>query len=170
MTCICVSKLRHHWLRKWLVACSPPSQYLNQCLHIVNWTPGTNFGEICVKSNNIHCRNLSWKCHLESGGHFVSASMCYLQNILKNQLGRKLKRAFFNTSWCYIPATIASSRAESYALDKMERTHIDVFGHISWGENVFCNHLDLDVYLLFFTMLPIDMRSMAIVNRRITTA
>ena len=122
------------------------------------------------KSNNINCRNFSWKCHLESGGHFVSASMCYLQNILKNQLGRKLKRAFFNTSWCYIPATIASSRAESYALDKMERTHIDVFGHISWGEKVFCNHLDLDVYLLFFTMLPIDMRSMTIVNRKITTA
>ena len=29
----------HHWFRKWLVAWSTPSHYLNQCWNIVNWTP-----------------------------------------------------------------------------------------------------------------------------------
>ena len=28
----------HHWFRSWLVDCSAPSHYLNQCSNIVNWT------------------------------------------------------------------------------------------------------------------------------------
>ena len=38
VTHICVIKLGHHWFRYWLVACSAPSHYLNQCWNIVNWT------------------------------------------------------------------------------------------------------------------------------------
>ena len=34
----CVSKLDHHWLRQWLVACLEPSHYLNKWWQIVNWT------------------------------------------------------------------------------------------------------------------------------------
>ena len=37
VTHICVSRLDHHWFRKWLVAWSAPSHYLNQCWNIVNW-------------------------------------------------------------------------------------------------------------------------------------
>ena len=37
-------KLGHrHWFRKWFVACSAPSRYLNQCWLIVNWTPASKF-------------------------------------------------------------------------------------------------------------------------------
>ena len=32
-------ELGHNWFRYWLVACSAPSQYLNQCWLIVNWIP-----------------------------------------------------------------------------------------------------------------------------------
>ena len=35
-THICVSTTYQHWLRKWLVACSAPSHYLNHCCHVVN--------------------------------------------------------------------------------------------------------------------------------------
>ena len=35
---ICDSELGQHWFRQWLVACSAPSHYLNQCWLIVNWT------------------------------------------------------------------------------------------------------------------------------------
>ena len=35
---ICVGELCQHWLRLWLVACSAPSHYLNQCWLIVIWT------------------------------------------------------------------------------------------------------------------------------------
>ena len=38
MTYICISELGHQWFRYWLVACSAPSHYLNQCWFIVNWT------------------------------------------------------------------------------------------------------------------------------------
>ena len=34
---ICVSKLSHHWFRKWLVARSVPSHYLSQCWYTMNW-------------------------------------------------------------------------------------------------------------------------------------
>ena len=37
---VCVNELGHHWFRRWLVACSVPSHYLNQCWLIVKWTPG----------------------------------------------------------------------------------------------------------------------------------
>ena len=35
---ICVSELRQHWFRQYLVAYLPPSYYLKQCWVIVNWT------------------------------------------------------------------------------------------------------------------------------------
>ena len=41
-----VNKLGHHWSRQWLVACSAPSHYLNQCWIIVNWT---YFSEIWIE-------------------------------------------------------------------------------------------------------------------------
>ena len=50
-----------------------------KCWNIVNWTlrnklqwnPNRN------KFIHFHSRKCIWKCHLENGGHFVSASMCY---------------------------------------------------------------------------------------------
>ena len=35
---ICVGELGQHRFRQWLVACSVPSHYLNQCYCIVDWT------------------------------------------------------------------------------------------------------------------------------------
>ena len=37
---ICDSELGQHWFRYWLVACSAPTHYLNQCWRVVNWTLG----------------------------------------------------------------------------------------------------------------------------------
>ena len=36
VTHICVVELGHHWFRQWLVACSAPSHYLNQCWNVVD--------------------------------------------------------------------------------------------------------------------------------------
>ena len=38
VTHICVVELGHHWFRQWLVVCSAPKNYPNQCWIIVNWT------------------------------------------------------------------------------------------------------------------------------------
>ena len=38
VTHICVVELGHHLLRQWLVVCSAPSHYPNQCWNIVSWT------------------------------------------------------------------------------------------------------------------------------------
>ena len=40
---IFLSELGQHWFRKWLVACSAPNHYLNQCCLIVNWTLRNKF-------------------------------------------------------------------------------------------------------------------------------
>ena len=40
MTHWCTSKLCYHWIIQWLVACSAPSHYLNQCWIIVQKTLG----------------------------------------------------------------------------------------------------------------------------------
>ena len=37
---ICISECGKHWFRKWLVAYSATSHYLNQCWVIINWTIG----------------------------------------------------------------------------------------------------------------------------------
>ena len=37
---------------------------------------GTNFNEILIYSYIVIQRKGIWKCRLENGGHFVSASMC----------------------------------------------------------------------------------------------
>ena len=46
-----VNEVGHHWFRQWLVACSSPSNYLDQCWLIVNGTLKTNFNEL--KKNQI---------------------------------------------------------------------------------------------------------------------
>ena len=37
---------------------------------------GTNFSEILIEIYTFSFRKCIWKCRLENGGHFVSASMC----------------------------------------------------------------------------------------------
>ena len=56
---ICISKLGHHWFRL-LVACSAPSQYMNQWW-LINWTPGNKF-----KWNFIKLQQFSWKNQFEN--------------------------------------------------------------------------------------------------------
>ena len=43
MTHICVSKTCHNWLKKWLVAWSAPTHYLNQCCYITDSTIRNTF-------------------------------------------------------------------------------------------------------------------------------
>ena len=42
-----------HWFRKWLVAWSTPSHYLNQCWNIVNWTLGNKLQWNFNRNSNI---------------------------------------------------------------------------------------------------------------------
>ena len=39
----------HHWFRQWLVACSAPNHYLNQCRIIVKWTLQNKLNDIFIK-------------------------------------------------------------------------------------------------------------------------
>ena len=39
----------HHWFRQWIVACTAPSHYLNQCWNNVNWTIKNKFSGIFIK-------------------------------------------------------------------------------------------------------------------------
>ena len=55
---ICVGELGEQWFREWLVACSVPSHYPNQCWHIVNWTLGNKL----QWNSNRNTKLLTWKC------------------------------------------------------------------------------------------------------------
>ena len=37
---------------------------------------GTSFSEIFIQFKHFHPGKCIWKCHLQNGSHFVSASMC----------------------------------------------------------------------------------------------
>ena len=37
-----------------------------------------NFNEMLIKFMHFHSQKCIWKCRLENGGHFVSASMCFM--------------------------------------------------------------------------------------------
>ena len=69
---ISARELRQHWFMKWLVACSAPSHYLNQCCLVVNWTlrnkPQWNSNGNTKRF--IH-KNAFGNVVCESGGHFV---------------------------------------------------------------------------------------------------
>ena len=45
----------------------------------------TNFSKILSKLIHLHSRKCIWKCRLENGDHFVSASMCWKKNISINR-------------------------------------------------------------------------------------
>ena len=57
-------------------AWSAPSHYLNKCWTIVNWTIGIKFQ--WNPHRNLHIFIQISICHQEIGGHFVSASMCWI--------------------------------------------------------------------------------------------
>ena len=66
MTHICVTNLGHHWFTLWLVACSAPNHYLNQCCIVVNWTLTNKIQSNCVRNSNIFIQenafeNVFWK-------------------------------------------------------------------------------------------------------------
>ena len=63
---ICVGELGKHWLRKWLVAYSAPSHYLNQCWVFFNWTLRNKIRWIFIQNTKRKC---IWKCRLWNGGH-----------------------------------------------------------------------------------------------------
>ena len=65
-------------VQKWLVAYLLPNHYLDQCWRIVSSTPVNIFQWNSNRNLNIFIQKCIWKCCLENGDHFVSASMCYL--------------------------------------------------------------------------------------------
>ena len=79
---ICVSESRQHGFRKWLVAYSAPSHYLNQCCFIVNWPARSklqwNFNQNTkvfireIASENIVCG----VAIVLSGGRWVKLQNC----------------------------------------------------------------------------------------------
>ena len=74
---ICVGEVGHHWFRQWLVACSAPSHYLNQCWLIVNWTPGN------TSQWNLILRSFSFeKIHLKSEGGGGGGAELIMLNVL----------------------------------------------------------------------------------------
>ena len=61
VTHICVVELGHHWFRQWLVACSAPSHYLNQCWNIVNWTFRNKLQWIFYRNSNIFIQEIAFE-------------------------------------------------------------------------------------------------------------
>ena len=49
----CVTEVSHHCFRQWLVACSAPSHYLNQCWLIVYWILSSKFQWNSNRNSNI---------------------------------------------------------------------------------------------------------------------
>ena len=61
VTHICVVELGHHWFRQWLVACSVPSHYLNQCWNIVNWTVRNKLHWNFNRNSNIFIQEIAFE-------------------------------------------------------------------------------------------------------------
>ena len=70
----------HYRFRVWLVAWSGLSHYLNQCWITINWTIKNNFSEIS-KRKRFDWRKCIWKCRLQNGAHFVTASVDTHHNV-----------------------------------------------------------------------------------------
>ena len=51
----------HHWYRKWLVAWTAPSHYLNHCWNIVNWTLWNKLQWNCNRNSNIFIKKMHLK-------------------------------------------------------------------------------------------------------------
>ena len=104
MTHSYVRKLDHHCFKKWLVAYSAPSHYLNHCGNIVNCNP-RNFNEILVEIHTfsftkIHLKMSSGKC-----GHFVSASMC---NALTHLRISRMDVPFLSNTYTFMKVALQS--------------------------------------------------------------
>ena len=54
VTHICVSESGQHWFRKWLVAYSASTHYLNQCWFTVNWTLRNKLQPNFNRNSNIY--------------------------------------------------------------------------------------------------------------------
>ena len=61
VTHICVVEMGHHRFRKWLVACSAPSHYLNQCWNIVNWTLRNKLQWTFNRNSNIFIQEIAFE-------------------------------------------------------------------------------------------------------------
>ena len=62
---MCISEQGQDWFRQWLVACSAPSHYLNQCWLIVNWTIRNKTSvKFEWKQNTFYSRKCIWNCRL----------------------------------------------------------------------------------------------------------
>ena len=76
---ICVGEPGQHRLRYWLVACSAPSHYLNQCSFILNSTVRNKLQEKLNKIQSISLRKMYLKISSAKWRpYFVSDSMCQL--------------------------------------------------------------------------------------------
>ena len=69
---ICVNKLDHHWFRQWLVACSAPNRYLNQCWLSVA-PSGGSFYDFESKCHNFYPWKSIWEYNLHTQGYAVRA-------------------------------------------------------------------------------------------------
>ena len=78
---ICVSEWVQHWFRKWLVAFSAPSHYLNQCWVIVNWNLRNklqlNFNQntkLFIQENHLKISSVKWRPFFPGGDEFINCS------------------------------------------------------------------------------------------------
>ena len=90
MTHICVVELDHHWFRQWLVTCSAPSHYLNQCWNIVNWT---------------FSNKLQW--------NFNQNSTIFIQDIVFKNVVCKMASILSRPQWVKRAALIRQSKCET---------------------------------------------------------
>ena len=72
---IWVSESDQHWFRKWLVAYSVPSHYLNQSWVIVNWTLSNKLQRNLTEIQNFHSQKCIWKYCLQKCYYFVQGRM-----------------------------------------------------------------------------------------------
>ena len=103
---ICVSELGQRWFRQWLIACSAPSHYLNQCWPVVNWTHRNKFQ---WNSNRNTKLSIQKKMHLKiPGGDEYIHMCCYVSNSYKTD------------PKCYTHDSVLSSTANSNSFSLMD--------------------------------------------------
>ena len=73
---ICTSGSGQHWFRKWLVAWSAPSHYLNQCWNVVNWTLGDKLRWNLNRNSHIFIQENAFEHVVWKMAAILSRSQC----------------------------------------------------------------------------------------------
>ena len=108
---IYINELGHHWSGLWLVACSAPSHYLNQCWLLSIGLLGTYFSEIWIRILSFSIKKIEWKCCMPQwqpfypgGDELTNMVIQILYPYCRSYRRHQTECVFMRCYWVFSPA------------------------------------------------------------------